>query len=72
MVLQRRGVDGANPARRVRPAVPITDTQQLERELDLADLADLVEPVGFDSFWTPGDERARLARTGGTGHQPDV
>lgn len=28
---------------------PITDTQQLERELYLADL---VEPLGFDSFWT--------------------
>lgn len=28
---------------------PITDTQQLERELYLADLA---EPLGFDSFWT--------------------
>lgn len=28
---------------------PITDTQQYERELYLADL---VEPLGFDSFWT--------------------
>jgi alkanesulfonate monooxygenase SsuD/methylene tetrahydromethanopterin reductase-like flavin-dependent oxidoreductase (luciferase family) len=28
---------------------PITDAQQLERELYLADL---VEPLGFDSFWT--------------------
>ena len=28
---------------------PITDTQQLDRELYLADL---VEPLGFDSFWT--------------------
>lgn len=28
---------------------PISDTQQLERELRLADL---VEPLGFDSFWT--------------------
>ena len=28
---------------------PVTDTEQLERELYLADL---VEPLGFDSFWT--------------------
>jgi alkanesulfonate monooxygenase SsuD/methylene tetrahydromethanopterin reductase-like flavin-dependent oxidoreductase (luciferase family) len=28
---------------------PITDSQQLDRELHLADL---VEPLGFDSFWT--------------------
>ncbi len=28
---------------------PITDSQQLDRELYLADL---VEPLGFDSFWT--------------------
>jgi len=30
-------------------AYPITDSQQLDRELYLADL---VEPLGFDSFWT--------------------
>jgi alkanesulfonate monooxygenase SsuD/methylene tetrahydromethanopterin reductase-like flavin-dependent oxidoreductase (luciferase family) len=41
-------------AERIQPGAfdkpyPVTDTQQLEKELYLADLA---EPLGFDSFWT--------------------